>query len=176
VTLLFIARYLLTWSAVGPVAYLAMSLLQSLLPAGSVASLRGGAILLLIAGAYQFTPVKQACLRKCHAADGGLTSKERMRQTEGLAALSGGPAQGVYCLGSSWPLMLVLLLLGMMNLAWMGAVAMMIVLEKGLLVGRRVSQVIGVGLFAIGMVLIAAPHPLPSLVGLTLTFEGTQIN
>jgi predicted metal-binding membrane protein len=165
VTLLFIAGYLLTWSAVGPVAYVALGLLQGILPMGNVATLRGGAILLLIAGAYQFSPFKQACLRKCHAPDGGLTSEKGMRQTGGVAALSGGLVQGMLCLGSSWPLMLVLLLLGMMNLAWMGAIAVLIVLEKGLPVGRRVSQVIGVGLVAIGIILIAAPHPLPALMG-----------
>jgi predicted metal-binding membrane protein len=163
VTLLFIAGYLLMWSAVGPVAYLALGLLQSMLPMGNVASLRGGAILLLVAGAYQFTPLKQAYLRKCHAPDGGLTSEERMRQTAGLATLSRGLAQGMYCLGSSWPLMLVLLLLGMMNLAWMGVLAVLILLEKGLPFGRWVSQVIGVGLVVMGIVFIAAPHPLPVL-------------
>src|SRR5262249_2812613 len=81
-TLLFIAGYLLTWSAVGPIAYLALILLQGLLPMGNVATLRGGAILLLVAGAYQFTPFKQACLRKCHAPDGGLASEACMRQTK----------------------------------------------------------------------------------------------
>ena len=162
-TLLFIAGYLLTWSAVGPVAYLALGLLQGILPMGNVATLRGGAILLLLAGAYQFTPFKQACVRKCHAPDGGLTSEERMRQTKGLAALAGGLAQGKYCLGSSWPLMLVLLLLGMTNLAWMAVLAVLILLEKGLPFGRQVSEVIGVALIAIGILLIAAPHPLPVL-------------
>jgi predicted metal-binding membrane protein len=166
VTLLFIAGYLLTWSAMGPVAYLALGLLQGIPPMGNVASLRGGAILLLVAGVYQFTPFKQACLRKCHAPDGGLTSEARMRQTKGLATLSRGLAQGMYCLGSSWPLMLVLLLLGMMNLAWMGATAVLILLEKAFPAGQRVSQVIGVGLVAMGIVLLAAPHALPALVGL----------
>jgi predicted metal-binding membrane protein len=169
VTLLFIADYLLTWSAMGPIAYLALGLFDGILPMGNVATLRGGAILLLIAGAYQFTPFKQTCLRKCHTPDGDLIPEGRMRQTKALAALQRGLAQGMYCLGSSWPLMLVLLLLGMMNLAWMGAIALLILLEKGLPFGRRVSQVNGVGLVAIGIVLIAAPHPLPALVGLTLT-------
>jgi predicted metal-binding membrane protein len=142
---------------------------------GNVATLRGGAILLLVAGAYQFTPFKQACLRKCHAPNGGLTSEERMRQTKGLAAPAGGLAQGMYCLGSSWPLMLVLLLLGMMNLAWMAVLAVLILFEKGLPFGQRVSQVIGVALIAIGIVLIAAPHPLPVLAGLTFTLRCAQI-
>jgi predicted metal-binding membrane protein len=165
VTLLFIAGYLLVWSDVGPVAYVAMGLLQDILPAGSVASLRGGAVLLLIAGVYRFTPFKQACLRSRPAPVGGLITEARMRQVGGLACLSGGLAQGAYCLGSSWPLMLVLLLLGMMNLAWMVAVALVIVLEKALPGGQAVSKLIGVGLIGVGIILLAAPHPLPLLLG-----------
>ena len=78
----------------------------------------------------------------------------------------GGLTQGAYCLGSSWPLMLVLLLLGMMNLAWMGAIAVVILLEKALPAEQRISAVIGVGLVSLGIVLLAAPHALPALVGL----------
>jgi predicted metal-binding membrane protein len=164
VTLLFIAGYLMAWSAVGPAAYLAMGLLQNILPLGSVASLRGGAILLLVAGAYQLTPFKESCLRKCNSPDVRIASEERMRQVGGLATLSGGLAQGAYCLGSSWPLMLVLLLLGMMNLAWMGAVALMILLEKALPRGQAISKAVGIVLIALGIILIAAPHPLLALV------------
>lgn len=164
VTLLFIAGYLLAWSAVGPAAYLAMDLIQKILPMGSVASLREGAMLLLVAGAYQLTPFKEAYLRKCHSPNVRIASEEQMRQAGGLATLSGGLAQGVYCLASSWPLMLVLLLIGMMNLAWMGAVALMILLEKALPGGQAISKVIGIVLIAMGIILIVAPHPLPALV------------
>ena len=149
-TLLFIAGYLLAWSAVGPVVYLVLGFLQSILPAGSAESLRGGAVLLLAAGSYQFTSFKQACLRKCHSPD--------LR----FATLSGGLAQGAYCLGSTWSLMLVLLLLGMMNLAWMGVVAVLILLEKALPAGWVISTVIGVGLIGVGIVLLRMPQPLPN--------------
>jgi Predicted metal-binding integral membrane protein (DUF2182) len=64
----------------------------------------------------------------------------------------------------------------MMNLVWMGVLAVLILLEKGVPFGRRVSQVIGVGLVAIGVVLIAAPHPLPTLVCLTLTLGASGSN
>ena len=164
VILLFIAGYLLAWSAVGPAAYLAMVLLQTVLPIGSVVSLRGGAILLLVAGAYQLTPFKEACLRKCHSPVMRIASEKRMRQAGGFATLPGGLAQGAYCLGSSWPLMLVLLLLGMMNLAWMGAVALIILLEKALPNEQAISKAVGIVLIAMGIILIAAPHPLPALV------------
>lgn len=165
VTVFFIAGYLLAWSATGPAANLIMVLLQNLPAVGGEASLRGGAILLLVAGAYQFTPLKQTCLRKCHAPHAHLALEERMGETRGLAPLARGLAHGAYCLGSSWPLMLVLLLLGMMNLAWMGVVALIILLEKTLPSGQVISKAVGTGLIAIGIILIAAPHQLPVLVG-----------
>jgi predicted metal-binding membrane protein len=158
VPLLFIAGYLLVWSAVGPAAYFIMVLLQGLLPAGSAASLRGGAALLLVAGAYQLTSFKQACLRKCHSPDAPIASEERVPRAGRLATLSRGLVQGVYCLGSSWPLMLVLLLVGMMNLVWMGAVALLILLEKALPSGQAISKAVGIVLIATGMILIAVPH------------------
>jgi predicted metal-binding membrane protein len=61
--------------------------------------------------------------------------------------------------------MLVLLLLGMMNLAWMAVVALLILLEKALPGGRTFRKVIGIGMIGLGMVLLVAPHPLPALVG-----------
>ncbi len=164
VTLRFITGYLLAWSAVGPAAYLAMGLVNQVLPMGSVVALRGGAILLLVAGAYQLTPLKGACLRQCHSPDAQLISAVRLRPARGPAALSRGLAQGAYCLGSTWPLMMVLLLLGMMHLAWMGAVAVVILLEKALPSGRAISKAVGIVLITIGILVIAAPHPLTALV------------
>lgn len=175
VTLLFIAGYLLAWSAVGPAAYLVMGLLQNVLPMGSVVSLRGGAILLLLAGAYQLTPFKEACLRKCHLPGVCIVAEERGRQAGGLVTFSRGLAQGAYCLGSSWPLMLVLLLLGMMNLAWMGAVALIILLEKALPNGQAIGKAVGIVLIAMGIVLIAAPHPLPALMSLPGQSQFTML-
>jgi predicted metal-binding membrane protein len=75
-----------------------------------------------------------------------------------------GLGQGVYCLGSSWPLMLVLLLMGMMNLAWMGVIAGVIFVEKALPGGDMVSKVVGWGLAGGGIILLAAPHTLPALI------------
>ena len=82
-----------------------------------------------------------------------------------LGALRAGLGQGVYCLGSSWPLMLVLLLVGMMNLAWMGVIAGVIFVEKVVPGGDVVSKVVGWGLAGWGIILLAAPHTLPALGG-----------
>jgi predicted metal-binding membrane protein len=67
VTALFVTGYLLVWSTIGGVAYLVVQALQGGLPIGSMAALRVGALLLLVAGVYQLTPPKQACLRRCRS-------------------------------------------------------------------------------------------------------------
>jgi len=71
----------------------------------------------------------------------------------------------VYCLESSWSLMLVLLLAGMMNLAWMGVIAGVILVEKVVPGGDLVSKLVGWGLAGWGIILLAAPHTLPAFGG-----------
>jgi predicted metal-binding membrane protein len=164
-TVLLLAGYLLVWSAVGGVAYLAVQAFQGWLPAGSMTALRMGAVLLVVAGVYQLTPPKQACLRHCRSAYMGVASPVSTRAQGYLRAVRAGLWQGGYCLGSSWPLMLVLLLVGMMNLAWMGVVAAVIFLEKVVPGGDVASKVVGWGLAGCGIILLAAPHTLPALGG-----------
>jgi predicted metal-binding membrane protein len=114
-TVLFVTWYLLVWSAIGAVAYLIVQALQGWLPAGSMAALRVGAALLVVAGVYQLTPPKQACLRRCRSPHVGVAPPVGTRVQGHPGAVYAGLGQGLYCLGSSWPLMLVLLLVGLMN-------------------------------------------------------------
>jgi predicted metal-binding membrane protein len=164
-TALFLAGYLLVWSAVGGVAYLAVRTFQGWPPAGSMTALRTGAVLLVVAGVYQLTPPKQACLCQCRSAQMGVASPVSRRAQGYLSVVRAGLWQGVYCLGSSWPLMLVLLLVGMMNLAWMGIVAAVIFVEKVVPGGDAASKVVGWGLAGCGIILLVAPHTLPTLGG-----------
>ncbi|HEY8285413.1 MAG TPA: DUF2182 domain-containing protein [Chloroflexota bacterium] len=160
-TVLFLTGYLLVWSAIGGVAYLIVQAFQDWLPAGSMTSLRVGALLLVVAGVYQLTLPKQACLRHCRSPHTGVARRGRGH----LGAVRAGLWQGVYCLGSSWPLMLMLLLVGMMNLAWMGVIAGVIFVEKVVPSGNVVSKVVGGGLAGWGIILLAASHTLPALGG-----------
>jgi predicted metal-binding membrane protein len=164
-TVLLLAGYLLVWSAVGSVAYLAVHAFQSWLPVGSMTALRTGAVLLVVAGVYQLTPLKQACLRHCRSAHRGMASPVSTRAQGSLRAVRAGLWQGVYCLGSSWPLMLLLLLVGMMNFVWMGVVTAVIFVEKVVPNGEVASKVVGWGLAGCGIILLAAPHTLPALGG-----------
>lgn len=162
-TALFVTGYLLVWSAIGGVAYLVVQALYDGLPAGSTSALRVGAALLVLAGVYQLTPPKQACLRQCRSPHIGVAPPVARRPQAYLGAVRAGLWQGVSCLGSSWPLMLVLLLLGMMSLAWMCLIAGGIFMEKVMPRGELVSKVVGWGLAGWGIILLAAPHMVPSL-------------
>lgn len=161
----FLAGYLLVWSAAGGGAYLAMQAFQGWLPGGSMTALRTGAVLLVVAGVYQLTPSKQACLRHCRSAYLGMATPVSPRARGYSHAVRAGLWQGVYCLGVSWSLMLVLLLVGMMNLAWMGVVAAVIFVEKVVPGGDVASKVVGWGLAGCGIILLVAPHTLPALGG-----------
>jgi predicted metal-binding membrane protein len=164
-TALLLAGYLLVWSAVGGVAYLAVQAFQVWLSPGSMTALRTGDVLLVVAGVYQLTPPKQACLRHCRSAHMGMAAPVSTRAQGYLRAVRAGLWQGAYCLGSSWPLMLALLLVGMMNLAWMGVVAAVIFVEKVVPGGDVASKVVGWGLAGCGLILLAAPHTLSALSG-----------
>jgi predicted metal-binding membrane protein len=112
-----------------------------------------GGIALVAAGAYQFTPAKTACLTGCRSPIGFL-----MQWKPGLGgAIRMGSRNGVYCVGCCWGLMLALFVLGLANLAWMGIVAAIIFIEKVTPFGFRAAKAFGVGLVALGLVMIAAP-------------------
>ncbi len=161
---LFLTGYLLVWSAIGALAYLVVQALQGGLTPGSMTALRVGAALLVVAGVSQLTPPKQACLRRCRSPQMDVAPGVEMRGQGRLGAVRAGLRQGASCLGSSWPLMLVLLLAGMMNLAWMGAIAGVIFVEKVVPGGDVVGKVVGYGLAGWGLILLAAPHALAALV------------
>ena len=163
--IVFITGYLLVWSAIGAVAYLVVQALQGGLPAGSVTALRVGAVLLVVAGVYQLTPLKQACLRHCRSPHRSAALRADSRRLGYPGAVRAGLWQGVYCLGSSWPLMLALLLVGMMNLVWMGVIAGVILVEKAMPRGFMVSKILGWGLAGWGIILLTAPHTVPALGG-----------
>jgi predicted metal-binding membrane protein len=164
-TALFVVGYLLVWGATGGAAYVIVQALQAWLPIGNPAAIRVGALLLIVAGIYQLTPLKVACLRHCQMPGKEVALREIAPVRGSLSSLRAGLVHGVYCLGSSWALMLVLLLLGMMNLAWMAAVAAVIFIEKVVPSGDVASKIVGWGLVGCGIILLAAPHTLPALGG-----------
>jgi predicted metal-binding membrane protein len=159
----FAAGYLATWAAAGLLAYGLFELGRSLLGAelawdGAGRWLAAGT--LLIAAAYEFTPMKDVCLAKCRSPLGFLLSSWRDGP---LGALSMGARHGAWCVGCCWALMASLFALGVMSLAWMAFVAGLIALEKTVPFGRAVTYGTAALLLVLGLVLIAAPDAVPGL-------------
>jgi predicted metal-binding membrane protein len=161
-TMTFVGGYLLVWTGFGLVVYASVVYFQPRLPMGDSA-IRLGAALLLLAGVYQFTPLKWRCLRHCRSPLAFIAqhASELRRGSFGTARV--GVIHGAFCLGCCWALMLVLVLLGMMSLSWMAAVAGVIFIEKVIPRGSLVPLGVAVILVGLGFVLLLSPHALPAL-------------
>ena len=154
-TLLFGTAYIVLWLAFGAAAALAQWALQSfglITPMIVSTSAVLSAALLLIAGVFQFSPLKRTCLRACRSPIGFLMSDWR----DGLSgAWRMGMRHGLYCLGCCWALMLLLFVGGAMNLPWIAALACLVAIEKLAPRGELVAQILGGVLIAAGVVRLA---------------------
>ncbi|MBI3002594.1 MAG: DUF2182 domain-containing protein, partial [candidate division NC10 bacterium] len=143
---LFAAGYLLIWLAWSLLAAGLQGTLQALFllsPHLATTSPLLGAAFLLLAGLYQFTPWKDACLVQCQSPLGFLLTRWR----EGpRGALCMGLRHGAYCVGCCWALMGLLFVGGVMSLLWVAALAGFVLLEKAVARGRWLSRVAGLGL------------------------------
>jgi predicted metal-binding membrane protein len=160
---LFVAGYLLVWSACGLIAYGALESGRAL-DIGWLGWDRGGrwlaAGLLAVAALYELTPWKQACLTRCRSPLGFVVGRWR----DGRAgALWMGAEHGAWCLGCCWLLMAVLFALGAMSLTWMIVVAVLIGAEK-LVPPRSVGIALAAAvLSALAVGIAAAPQDVPGL-------------
>ncbi|MBF6570017.1 MAG: DUF2182 domain-containing protein [Candidatus Binataceae bacterium] len=147
---IFVAGYIVAWTIFSAGATLIqLSLQKASLISGdlTVGSLIGGAILVL-AGIYQLTPLKQVCLRHCQSPIGFFMAHWR----EGTAgALSMGLRHGFFCVGCCWMLMALLFVAGVMNLLWVALIAIFVLIEKVLPWGRMTSSVTGLALVCAGL-------------------------
>ena len=107
--------------------------------------------MLLIAGVYQLTPIKHACLRTCQSPLGFLMSRWR---TGWSGALGMGLAHGAYCVGCCWALMLLLFAGGVMNLMVIAALTAFVAFEKLAPFGVRGARISGVLLMAAGLMML----------------------
>lgn len=123
--LVLLSGYLSVWLAAS-LAFAALTLAIGGLAPGA-AAIVPGAVMLALAGAYQFSPLKEACLRKCRRPFAILFARwsTRPRQIWRL-----GAEQGLWCLGCCWALMLVMFAVGIMNVFWMALIALFAVVEK----------------------------------------------
>ena len=106
-----------------------------------------GAALLIAAGVYQLTPLKNACLRNCRAPAHFLS---RHWRSGNLGAFGMGLRLGAYCVGCCWILMGLLFVGGVMNLLWIAAIAVFVLLEKTIPLGEVTGRIAGVVMILVG--------------------------
>jgi len=153
----FGAGYLIVWTAFSAGAALAQWGLHGsamLSPAMSASSGRLGGAILIAAGVYQLTPFKGACLTHCRSPLGFLLSHWRDGT---IGALRMGIGHGTYCVGCCWALMGVLFVVGVMNLVWVAAMTVFVLVEKIGPAGAIVARVAG-GLMIAAGALVWAGH------------------
>lgn len=151
---LFAGGYLLTWAAAGLVAYGMGDAGQAAL-GGRVSWTGSGRMMagatLVLAAAYELTPVKDVCLGRCRSPLGALLGSWRDGR---VGAMRMGMRNGAWCVGCCWALMASLFALGVMSVTWMALVAAVIAAEK-LLPWRTVAAyATSALLLALGLVLL----------------------
>jgi predicted metal-binding membrane protein len=100
-----------------------------------------GAAILIIAGIYQWLPIKDKCLHHCRSPVDSITAHWRNGI---MGAFRMGLSHGLFCLGCCWALMGLLFVGGVMNLLWIAAITLFVLLEKILPLGDKGGRVIGV--------------------------------
>lgn len=143
------AGYLATWTAFSLVATALQRALASLLfisPMMKASSGRVAATLLIVAGVYQWTPLKHACLRTCQSPLGFLMARWRGGWS---GAFRVGLEHGFSCIGCCWALMLLLFAGGVMNVVVVAALTAWVAFEKLAPFGRRGAQVSGAAMIAV---------------------------
>jgi predicted metal-binding membrane protein len=153
---LFAFGYLVVWAGFSIAATAAQWELQQaalLSPAMEIGSATTAGFLLLLAGVYQLTPLKQACLRQCRSPLDFLT---RYWRAGSIGALGLGLRHGLFCLGCCWAVMALLFAVGVMNLRWVAALTLFVLLEKILPHGRFLGRAGGVGLVLCGGAILLA--------------------
>jgi predicted metal-binding membrane protein len=147
--------YVVVWAAfsVGATALQrALAALLVLSPMMEVTSRRAGALLLLVAGVYQLTPIKRACLRSCQSPFGFLVSHWR---SGSVGAFRMGLEHGIDCVGCCWALMLLLFAGGVMNLTVIAALTVFVAFEKLAPIGVNGARISGALLISAGFAMLA---------------------
>ena len=133
---LFVVSYLAVWTLVGVAVYALYT------PHGTVVA----GVVVTAAGIYELTPLKRTCRQRCR---------------EGIRS---GSEFGIWCLGSSIGLMLMMVALGVMSITWMAVIAALIIAQK-LLPPRAAADVtLAVALVGLGVLILVAPSVVPGLI------------
>ncbi len=153
----FVAAYVLVWLAFSAAATAAQWILQAQgwvdpMIVSTSAGLNAG--LLVMAGLYQFSPLKRLCLSHCRSPIGFLLGEWRSGVAGGFVM---GLRHGLFCVGCCWALMALLFVGGVMNLAWIAALSIAVAIEKMVPRGERLASGLGVLLIAVGAWKLLSP-------------------
>ena len=167
-TALFALLYLTVWLAFGVPVYAASVVVETatdIYPAVAGFMPYALVVVLLGAGAYQFSPLKQVCLRVCQSPLGFLMGRWRpgYRGTIRMAL-----EHAAYCVGCCWGLMVVLVAAGAMALHWVLLIAALVTAEKLLPLGEWTARIIGVALLLLGVLIAVQPGLAAVLRGQTM--------
>jgi predicted metal-binding membrane protein len=153
-TVAFVAGYLVVWSAAGLLPLAGLQILNSSFGMSISGWLpRIGGAVVVLAGIYQLTPLKNVCLKACRSPIGFIMTHDFGGGA--VSAVKVGAAHGLYCLGCCWTLMAVLAVLGLMNVVWMAAFAVLFFLEKNWRSGVPLSRAVGLVCILGGLFVIA---------------------
>jgi predicted metal-binding membrane protein len=158
---LLIAGYLSVWALFGILAHAGDRGLHEVV--GSIGWLEAnawaiGAGTLLLAGVYQFTPLKYHCLDKCRSPLSFIAEHWRGSH-EQAGAFRLGAHNGIFCVGCCWSLMLLMFAVGVGNVGFMLALGAVMAVEKNMSWGRRLSAPLGVALIAGALVVVLVAGP-----------------
>jgi predicted metal-binding membrane protein len=154
--LVFVAGYLLVWSAVGLPVFLVWRRLRGPLAEANPWAGRLAGVVALAAAVYQVSPLKTLCLRHCRSPlSFFLHHGKNLNRPSG--AVLAGARHGLYCLGCCWLLMAILIAFGTMQLGLMVTLALLILLEKDAPFGERLAQMAAAVFLALGAALVLHP-------------------
>ncbi len=153
----FTLVYLGVWAVTGLPVYFAHTLLAGL-PGSTLAY--AIAVILVAAGVYQLSPLKQVCLRVCRSPLGFLLGHWRAGRRGSLAL---GWSHALYCLGCCWALMLVLVAAGAMGLPWVLLITALVAAEKLMPGGEWIARIAGSALVLLGVTVALRPELVTAL-------------
>ena len=148
----FALTYVALWAITGVPIYFASLALMAVGPLTLAYTI---AAVLVVAGAFQLSPLKQVCLRHCRSPLGFLLGHWRTGWRGGARM---GWAHALYCLGCCWALMVVLVVAGAMGLPWVLLIACVVAAEKILPRGEWIARTTGVALTLLGVAVAIQPH------------------
>ena len=153
-TYLFLSGYLIVWALFSLIACILHKFFDnsSITDIGmmQIRSIQFSGTLLIAAGIYQFTPLKNACLEKCRTPIDFLSSNNR-KGAKGSFIM--GAHHGLFCLGCCWALMALLFVGGVMNLFWITGLALYVLIEKIIIKARWLDKIMGLILIVFGIFL-----------------------